>query len=193
MNNGNIVEITNLKKGYDKGLPDKQLVAAPINSAEGQWYLKAMAAAANFAFNQLRSKEGYDMYKDTPLEEKVEDMRNVVEAYDDLQDEIKEWDSTLMDGLDDEKNDWEIVDEEPQIEVKMSGEPSLNDIQEEIRPEEKLLNNPGISAWRKKKIQDYLNGKTNLFDYFVGQVMKQTRGKANPVKTKEILSEELNK
>lgn len=39
----------------------------------------------------------------------------------------------------------------------------------------------------------YLNGKTNLFDYFVGQVMKQTRGKANPVKTKEILSEELNK
>ena len=39
----------------------------------------------------------------------------------------------------------------------------------------------------------YLNGKTNLFDYFVGQVMKQTRGKANPIKTKEILSEELNK
>lgn len=39
----------------------------------------------------------------------------------------------------------------------------------------------------------YLNGKTNLFDYFVGQVMKQTRGKANPVKTKEILSEELSK
>lgn len=39
----------------------------------------------------------------------------------------------------------------------------------------------------------YLNGKTNLFDYFVGHVMKQTRGKANPVKTKEILSEELNK
>lgn len=35
----------------------------------------------------------------------------------------------------------------------------------------------------------YLNGKTNLFDYFVGQVMKETRGKANPVLTKELLSE----
>lgn len=37
--------------GLYKGLPDKQLVAAPINSPEGQTYLSAMAAAANFAFN----------------------------------------------------------------------------------------------------------------------------------------------
>ncbi len=34
---------------------------------------------------------------------------------------------------------------------------------------------------------------SNLFDYFVGQVMKQTRGKANPVLTKQILKEELKK
>lgn len=37
-----------------------------------------------------------------------------------------------------------------------------------------LENNP-------KQIEDYKNGRTNLFDYFVGQVMKETRGKANPV------------
>ena len=49
-----------------------------------------------------------------------------------------------------------------------------------------INNNPGQK-------EAYLNGKTNLFDYFVGQVMKQTRGKANPIKTKEMLSEELNK
>lgn len=40
-----------IKQGYAKGLPDKQLVAAPINSEAGQTYFKAMAAAANFAFN----------------------------------------------------------------------------------------------------------------------------------------------
>lgn len=40
-----------VKMGYAKGLPDKQLVAAPINSPAGQKYFKAMAAAANFAFN----------------------------------------------------------------------------------------------------------------------------------------------
>ena len=47
-----------------------------------------------------------------------------------------------------------------------------------------LANNPS-------QIEEYKNGRTNIFDYFVGQVMKQTRGKANPVMTKEILTEKL--
>ena len=64
---------------------------------------------------------------------------------------------------------------------QISNEDELRDIITEI-----INNNLGQK-------EAYLNGKTNLFDYFVGQVMKQTRGKANPVKTKEILSEELNK
>lgn len=42
---------TYVKKGYAEGLPDKQLVAAPILSDEGKRYFAAMAAAANFAFN----------------------------------------------------------------------------------------------------------------------------------------------
>lgn len=40
-----------VRQGYDQGLPDKQLVAAPINSEAGKRYFRAMAAAANFAFN----------------------------------------------------------------------------------------------------------------------------------------------
>lgn len=40
-----------LKKGFAEGLPDKQLVAAPIKSSEGQTYFQAMASAANYAFN----------------------------------------------------------------------------------------------------------------------------------------------
>jgi len=54
----------------------------------------------------------------------------------------------------------------------------------------KLIDN--ILANNPKQIEDYHNGKTNLFDFFVGQVMKETRGKANPVLTKEILNEKLN-
>ena len=50
-----------------------------------------------------------------------------------------------------------------------------------------------IIANNKEQQQAYLNGRSNLFDYFVGQVMKQTRGKANPVMTKQILKEELEK
>ena len=40
----------------------------------------ALVIAANFAFNQLRSKEGYDMYKDTPLEEQVEEHHDSCES-----------------------------------------------------------------------------------------------------------------
>ena len=42
---------TFIRQGYDQGLPDRQLVAAPIKSEAGQNYFRAMAAAANFAFN----------------------------------------------------------------------------------------------------------------------------------------------
>lgn len=40
-----------IKEGYAENLPDRQLVAAPIKSTHGQNYFAAMAAAANFAFN----------------------------------------------------------------------------------------------------------------------------------------------
>lgn len=40
-----------IREGYAKGLPDKQLVAAPIHSQAGEEYFQAMSAAANFAFN----------------------------------------------------------------------------------------------------------------------------------------------
>lgn len=42
------------------------------------------------------------------------------------------------------------------------------------------------------QVEAYKGGKTNLFDYFVGQVMKETRGKANPNLTKEILKDKLD-
>jgi tRNA-splicing ligase RtcB (3'-phosphate/5'-hydroxy nucleic acid ligase) len=42
---------TFIKMGYAENLPDRQLVAAPIKSEAGQLYFQAMAAAANFAFN----------------------------------------------------------------------------------------------------------------------------------------------
>jgi hypothetical protein len=45
----------------------------------------ALVIAANFAFAQLIRR------KETPLEENVEDMRRVVNAYDDLDKETKEW------------------------------------------------------------------------------------------------------
>ena len=63
--------------------------------------------------------------------------------------------------------------------TQLSNEDELNNIIEEI-----LANNV-------EQIEEYKKGRTNLFDYFVGQVMKNTKGKANPVLTKKILNEKL--
>lgn len=43
-----------------------------------------------------------------------------------------------------------------------------------------------------KLIEDYKNGK-RVFDYFIGQIMKKTKGKANPSISSSILKEELDK
>ncbi|NDC37926.1 MAG: Asp-tRNA(Asn)/Glu-tRNA(Gln) amidotransferase subunit GatB, partial [Proteobacteria bacterium] len=43
------------------------------------------------------------------------------------------------------------------------------------------------------QIQDYLSGKDALFGFFVGQIMKASKGAANPKKVNEILSAELAK
>ena len=44
-----------LAKGFGENLPDRQLVAAPIQSQEGKDYFKAMAMAANYAFNNRQT------------------------------------------------------------------------------------------------------------------------------------------
>ena len=44
-----------------------------------------------------------------------------------------------------------------------------------------------------EQAREYNPEKTRMIDFFVGQVMKKTRGKANPAKTMEILREELGK
>jgi hypothetical protein len=69
----------------------------------------ALVIAANFAFARLNKRE------EIPLEEKVEDMRNVVEAYDDLEKEMKEWEEASLTDLQDD-----IYWEEPNDELKQS-------------------------------------------------------------------------
>ena len=40
-----------------------------------------------------------------------------------------------------------------------------------------------------KEVQDYKNGKDKLMGFFVGQIMKETQGKANPKALNQILNE----
>lgn len=55
---------------------------------------------------------------------------------------------------------------------------------------ESIIDN--ILSSHDKEIAEYKNGRTNIFDFFVGQVMKETRGKANPIITKDLLHKKLD-
>ena len=48
-----------------------------------------------------------------------------------------------------------------------------------------------VIAANPKQLAQYKSGKTALIGFFVGQVMKSTRGQANPRKVNELLKEEL--
>ena len=48
-----------------------------------------------------------------------------------------------------------------------------------------ILDNP-------KNVEAYKSGKDKLFGFFVGQVMKQSNGKANPQLVNEILKKKLS-
>ena len=55
---------------------------------------------------------------------------------------------------------------------------------------EQIIDN--IISLHEKEVIEYKNGRTNIFDFFVGEVMKETRGKANPIITKDILHKKLD-
>ena len=151
----------------------------------------SLVIAANFAFAQLVK------HKETPVEEKVEDMRKVVEAYDDLKDEIKEWEEASLEDYQEweqqeqEKEKpipvfvdpktgklyYEEPDAEPEVEVKMSGEPSLKNLdldgdgvveEEELKQvfEEADTNNDGVIDENEAKVANLSIEDTNKLNQF---------------------------
>ena len=55
----------------------------------------------------------------------------------------------------------------------------------EIIVDELIKNHP-------EEVKAYKNGKTKLLGFFVGQLMKQTKGKADPKLANRIISSKLN-
>ena len=73
----------------------------------------------------------------------------------------------------------EVIVKEKGLE-QISDEGKLKEIISEI-----LKNNP-------KQVEQYKSGKTKVIGYFVGQVMKATKGQANPQLVNKLLTEMLN-
>ena len=49
-----------------------------------------------------------------------------------------------------------------------------------------------IIADNPKQVEQYRSGKTRVLGFFVGQVMKETGGKANPRQVNELIVEKLS-
>ncbi len=71
--------------------------------------------------------------------------------------------------------------------IKKKGLVQITDENEILKVVEKVL------IENQKQVEQYLSGKEKVFAHFVGQVMKETKGKASPVLVNKILQEKLNK
>ena len=91
---------------------------------------------------------------------------------------IKQAKEVLTKALEEEKDPVKLVSEVGITQI--TDEKELTSIIDEVISE----NQPQLEAYKKNP---------KLFDYFVGQVMKKTRGKANPALTAKILKQELEK
>ena len=78
-------------------------------------------------------------------------------------------------------------EEEPSAIMEKEGMKQMSDDSVLLDIITKILDNS------PSQIEAYKNGKTNLIGFFVGQVMKETKGTANPGMVNKLLIEEINK
>ena len=83
------------------------------------------------------------------------------------------------------------------IELSWSSEESIDDLVkkeglDEIKGEDEIIKIiDEIIKNNSKQHEQYIQGKEKLFGFFVGQVMKETKGSADPKKVNELLSKKL--
>ena len=77
--------------------------------------------------------------------------------------------------------------EKANIIIEKEGLKQISDSNELDKIVENILKN------NYKSVEEYKSGKTKLFGFFVGEVMKETKGKANPKIVNELLRGKLDK
>lgn len=75
----------------------------------------------------------------------------------------------------------------PEVIIKEKGLVQVNDENEILQMVKTVLDQ------NKQSVEDYKNGKDKAFGFLVGQTMKMSKGKANPVMINKILKQELGK
>jgi aspartyl-tRNA(Asn)/glutamyl-tRNA(Gln) amidotransferase subunit B len=76
--------------------------------------------------------------------------------------------------------------QDPQTIIKENGLVQISDAGSLAPLIDEIVNN------NPKVLQDYKNGKEKAFGFFIGQIMKATKGQANPELVNHLLRERLN-
>jgi aspartyl-tRNA(Asn)/glutamyl-tRNA(Gln) amidotransferase subunit B len=79
-----------------------------------------------------------------------------------------------------------ISDMSPKAIVERDGLFQISDETELIKIINKLLDE------NNNQVQEYLSGKEKVLGFFIGRVMRETKGKANPESVNNLLTKELN-
>ena len=106
-------------------------------------------------------------------------LSDVIELVNNGEISSKQAKEVIFKALIEDKNPIEIIEEEGISQIGSSDE--ILKIVMEV-----LEENPNAK-------EQYLNGRTNILDFLVGQVMKKTKGKANPASTRSMMKEKIEK
>ena len=125
----------------------------------------ALVIAANFAFNKLRTHDALN--KLTKIQEETGLYDNEgTDIYTEKElEELKDWDVTLMDGLEEElkdeeesSKDWKIVDEENIFDLNGDGKVEKKEIEQIIDQISDIGKNlPTMDQWRKDQFNLEIN------------------------------------
>ncbi len=106
-------------------------------------------------------------------------LKNLIELVSEAKISSKQGKEVLYRSLDEKKEPTKIVEEEGMKQI--GGTDEILKVVTEVLDEQ------------PQGIEQYKNGRTNIVDFLVGQVMKKTRGQANPAMARSMMIEEIEK
>ena len=126
----------------------------------------ALVIAANFAFAKLRTHNALNELTKIQEEEGLYNNEGTDIYTEKELEELKDWDVTLMDGLEDETKDWKIVDEENIFDLNGDGKVDKEEIEQILNQMSDIGKSlPTIDQWRK----DQFNSKINELKQIVNK------------------------
>jgi aspartyl-tRNA(Asn)/glutamyl-tRNA(Gln) amidotransferase subunit B len=180
---GELPEAKRIRLKKDYALSDFDVETLTSSRDLAVWFEEAAAGtknpkrAANIILTELLAKLNEEKKSIADVEISPRHISDLVNAIDSRRISSAQGKTVFAKMMQTKKSVDEIIREE-KMEV-VSDESAIESIVEKV-----LQSNP-------KAIADFKNGKTNVLGWLMGQVMKESRGKANPSSASEMIQKKL--